>query len=106
MAAAANALIACGGGMAVAQGGAVTALLPLPIAGLVSDRPLAEVAAGFRAIRTAADAVAEWKPPYRIFKALVGASLACNPGPHLTDLGISDGTTGAVITLSEALLDA
>jgi adenine deaminase len=106
MAAAANALIACGGGMAVAKRGQVTALLPLPVAGLVSDRPLGEVAAAFRAIRAAADEVAEWKPPYRIFKALVGASLACNPGPHVTDLGISDGTTGAVISLADALSDA
>jgi adenine deaminase len=106
MAAAANALIACGGGMAVAKDGVVIALLPLPVAGLVSDRPLAEVAAAFRAIRAAADQVAEWKPPFRVFKALVGASLACNPGPHLTDVGISDGSTGTVIQLADALLEA
>jgi adenine deaminase len=47
-------------------------------------------------VRAAADAVAQWKPPYRVFKAVVGASLACNPGPHLTDLGLTDGTTGDV----------
>lgn len=104
MAAAANALIACGGGMAVAAGGRVQALLELPVAGLVSPRPLAEVAAGFRAVRAATDAVVDWKPPYRVFKALVGATLACNPGPHVTDIGIADGSTGAVITLQEALL--
>jgi adenine deaminase len=96
MAAAANALIGCGGGMAVAAGGAVTALLPLPVCGLLSEAPAAEVADGFRRVRTAADAVAQWKPPYRVFKAVVGASLACNPGPHLTDLGLTDGTTGDV----------
>jgi adenine deaminase len=104
MAAAANALIACGGGMAVAGGGEVRALLPLPVAGLVSDRPLAEVAEGFRRVRAATDAIVDWKPPYRVFKALVGASLACNPGPHVTDLGVADGTTGEVFGL-EALLE-
>ena len=96
MAAAANALIGCGGGMAVAAGGAVTALLPLPVCGLLSEAPATVVADGFRTVRAAADAVAQWKPPYRVFKAVVGASLACNPGPHLTDLGLTDGTTGDV----------
>ncbi len=37
MAVAANALIAAGGGMAVAKDGGVLALLPLPVAGLVAD---------------------------------------------------------------------
>ena len=30
-------------------------------------------------------------PPVLAFKAVVGASLACNPGPHVTDMGIADG---------------
>lgn len=96
MAVAANALIACGGGMAVARGGVVTALLPLPVCGLVSDAEPAAIAAGFRAVKDACDSVAEWKPPYRVFKAFVGASLACNAGPHLTDLGLTDGGTGEI----------
>ncbi|MBI0434710.1 adenine deaminase [Roseomonas sp. KE0001] len=98
MAAAANALIAAGGGMAVAAGGAVRAVLPLPVCGLLSDAPAAEVAARFAALRAAADGIAEWQPPYRVFKAVVGATLACNAGPHVTDLGIADGGTGAVFT--------
>lgn len=96
MAAAANALIGCGGGMAVAASGKVTALLPLPVCGLLSDAPAPEVAAGFAALKTAADAIVDWQPPILTFKAIVGASLACNPGPHVTDRGISDGTTGEV----------
>ncbi len=91
MAAAANAVIATGGGMAVAQGGAVTALFPLPVAGLLATTPPAETAAAFAALRKAADAVCDWQPPYRIFRAVTGASLACNPGPHLTDRGIAEG---------------
>ncbi|MFP3802859.1 adenine deaminase C-terminal domain-containing protein, partial [Paraburkholderia sp. SIMBA_027] len=48
MAAAANAVIAAGGGMAVAKDGVILALLPLPLSGLVSEAPLAETARGFR----------------------------------------------------------
>lgn len=94
MAAAANALIACGGGMAVAEGGKVTAVLELPVCGLLSDAPATETAAALVALRNAADRVADWQPPLRTFKAIVGASLACNPGPRVTDLGIGDGATG------------
>ncbi|MEM6441729.1 MAG: adenine deaminase C-terminal domain-containing protein [Pseudomonadota bacterium] len=97
MAAAANALIASGGGMAVAQGGAVIAHLPLPICGLVSAAPLAEVAEGIAAVRAAMDRVVAWEPPYLTFKALVGATLACNAGPHQTDLGIADALEGRLL---------
>ena len=96
LATAANALIASGGGMAVAAGGAVRAHLPLPIAGLVSENPTATVARDFATLRHAADEIAPWQPPLRVFKAVVGATLACNPGPHLTDRGLTDGTTQEV----------
>jgi len=98
MAVAADPLIAAGGGMAVASGGKVDALLPLPLAGLVSDRPLDEVAAGFTALREAAGRIVDWNPPYLVFKAVVGATLACNAGPHQTDVGICDVATGKVLT--------
>jgi adenine deaminase len=96
MALAANAVIKAGGGMAVATGGKVTALLPLPLSGLVSDAPLAELAAGFEAVREAVGKVVEWQPPYLVFKACFGATLACNTGPHQTDMGIADVLTGTV----------
>jgi adenine deaminase len=96
MTVAANAVIDAEGGMAVASGGVLRALLPLPVCGLLSDAPTEEVAASFRALKDAAEPIADWKPPYLVFKAVVGASLACNPGPHVTDLGITDGTTGEV----------
>jgi adenine deaminase len=97
MAIAANAVIAAGGGMASASGGVVTALLPLPISGLVSEAPLADVATGFAALRASMDSVVEWRPPYLIFKACFGATLACNAGPHQTDLGIADVLSGTVV---------
>ena len=93
IAAAANAVIEAGGGMATAAGGRVTAVLPLPVCGLLSDAPAKDVADDFAKLRAAADAIADWMPPIRTFKAVVGASLACNPGPHVTDLGLTDGTT-------------
>jgi adenine deaminase len=104
LAAAANAVSAAGGGLAVASGGAVTAVLPLPICGLISDAPTPDVAAQLRRLRQAADAVVTWQPPLLTFKALGGASLACNPGPHVTDMGITDGSTGEVY--ASALVDA
>ena len=54
MALAANALRDCGGGFAVAIEGQIAALLPLPIGGLMSDRPAAEVADALAALRAAA----------------------------------------------------
>jgi len=97
MAAAANAVIASGGGMAVAIGGEVVSLLPLPLAGLVSEEPVEVVADQFRAIRAAMDKVVDWQPPYLVFKACFGATLACNAGPHQTDRGIADVTTGTLL---------
>jgi adenine deaminase len=97
MAAAANAVIAEGGGMAVVEDGKVVALLPLPLSGLVSEAPMGEVADDFRAIRAAMDRIVDWQPPYRIFKACFGATLACNPGPHQTDRGIADVSTGRLL---------
>lgn len=97
MALAANAVITAGGGMAVASEGKVTALLPLPLSGLVSDAPLKDVAKAFEALRAAVGEVVEWQPPYLVFKACFGATLACNIGPHQTDMGIADVLTGRVM---------
>lgn len=101
MQAAANALIACGGGMAVAREGRVTALLPLPIAGLLAETPPEETAANFAALRAEADKVIDWQGPWRVFRAMTGLSLACNPAPHPTDLGLTDGATGEVFDPAE-----
>ena len=97
MALAANAVIAAGGGMAAAKNGRILACLALPVAGLVSAEPLAQVATGFAGVRDAMASVVEWEPPYLTFKALVGATLACNAGPHQTDLGIADPLEGILL---------
>ncbi|MBY4610422.1 adenine deaminase [Rhizobium sp. 9T] len=97
MALAANAVISAGGGMAVARGGKVEAILPLPLSGLVTGASLKDTASAFADIRKAMDKIVDWKPPYRVFKACFGATLACNAGPHQTDRGIADVVTGRVM---------
>ena len=97
MAAAANAVIAAGGGMAVAKDGVILALLPLALSGLVSEASLAETAQAFRDIRQAMEEIVTWQPPYLVFKACFGATLACNIGPHQTDMGIADVLTEKVL---------
>jgi adenine deaminase len=97
MVAAANAVIAAGGGMAVAKDGVILALLPLALSGLVSEASLAETAQAFRDIRQAMEEIVTWQPPYLVFKACFGATLACNIGPHQTDMGIADVLTGTVL---------
>ncbi|WFE74784.1 adenine deaminase [Roseinatronobacter sp. S2] len=97
MAVAATAVRDAGGGLAVASMGQVVACLPLPICGLVSDRPLPEVAQGFATVQAALDTLVDWHPPYLVFKALFGASLVCNAGPRLSDLGLVDVFEGRVL---------
>ena len=103
MAVAANAVAALGGGVAVVADGKVRASLALPVVGLVSTESLAEVARQFQKVRAALDEIVTWQPPYLVFKACFGASLVCNPGPHLSDVGLVDSATGTV--LSTAVLE-
>lgn len=90
MAAAANAVLASQGGLAVAQNGKVKQQLSLPVGGLASRDNLFDVAEAFRKLRVALDQCVAWEPPYLVFKALFGASLVCNAGPRLSDVGIVD----------------
>ncbi|MBW8790443.1 MAG: adenine deaminase, partial [Rhizobium leguminosarum] len=96
MALAANAVISAGGGMAVAKDGRIEAMLPLPLSGLVTEASLNDTALAFVSIRGAMEKIVDWKPPYRVFKACFGATLACNAGPHQTDRGIADVVMGTV----------
>ncbi|MEL7345735.1 MAG: adenine deaminase C-terminal domain-containing protein, partial [Pseudomonadota bacterium] len=90
MALAANTVRAAGGGICVVTQGKVVRSLNLPLAGLVSERPLSETAKDFKSLRQALDELVDWEPPYLVFKALFGASLVCNAGPRLSDVGIVD----------------
>lgn len=100
---AANHLIACGGGMALSQDAALLASVEMPIAGMLSDLPPHRLAEKFGQLREESAKIADWEPPYRVFKAIEGTCLACNAGPHLTDLGLTDGATRLII---DPLVDA
>ena len=93
MALAANRVIEMGGGNCVVKDGQVIAEIAYPVAGILSARPPGEVAQIHKGVVEAAGQVCSWKPPYRTFKALEGQCLACNAGPHLTDLGLTCGDT-------------
>jgi adenine deaminase len=98
MAAAANAVIDAQGGVAVAQQGKVTAIIELPIGGLLSPKPPEEVAEAQRQVQEAATAIGLFSTllAQPLFQVMVN-SLACLPGPHITDVGLVDGTTGQVV---------
>ncbi len=85
---AARAVADVGGGLAVAVGEHVAAILPLPIAGLMSDRPIAEVAAGYAAVVNAARDLGS--PLADPFMAMSFMTLEVIPALKLTDRGLVD----------------
>jgi adenine deaminase len=88
MAQAANRLAAIGGGISLWRDGAEAAAIALPIAGLMSDRPAAEVAAQADALHAALAAAG-----CRMENAVMQHSLlalAVIPELRLTDLGLVD----------------
>ena len=85
---AALAVAEAGGGQAVAVGDEVVSLLPLPIAGLMSDRPIEEVARRARELRDAARQLgSRLREP---FMALSFFALEVIPALKLTDQGLVD----------------
>jgi adenine deaminase len=81
-------LVELGGGLVVVDGGEITAELPLPIAGLVSDRPLADVIeeseATVAAVHALGSAVAS------PFQSLAFLALSVIPSLKITDHGLVD----------------
>lgn len=98
MLAAIRALAASGGGLAVAAGGQVRAHLPLPIAGLMSDRPAAEVVAAIQSLHQAARSLG--CPLAAPFMALSFLALPVIPHLKLTDKGLIDVDSFAVVDLA------
>lgn len=101
MRAAARALAECGGGFACACDGRVTALVPLPLAGLMSDREPEDVVAALDGLNAAARELgcpAEINP----FMQLSFLSLPVIPRLRLTDKGVVDVDAFAVVPLAEA----
>ncbi len=77
-----------GGGLVAVADGRVLAALPLPVAGLISDRPLGEVRDAVRALHRAAGLLGCSLP--RPFMSLAFLALPVVPALKLTDLGLVD----------------
>jgi adenine deaminase len=81
-------LVELGGGIVVVSQGEVLAELPLPVAGLLSDRPLAEVVAASRACVEAARGLGCTLPSP--FQSLAFLALSVIPSLKITDHGLVD----------------
>ncbi len=88
MAACVRALVKMRGGFVAVAGGQVLAALPLPLAGLMSDRPAAEVTAALTALNAAARKLG--CPLNSPFMTLSFVSLPSIPDAGLTDMGLVD----------------
>jgi adenine deaminase len=77
-----------GGGLAVAEGETVLAELPLPVAGLLSDRPLAEVLDASRELAAAVRSLGVTFP--QPVQMLAFLSLSVIPSLKITDRGLVD----------------
>lgn len=97
MMAAARAVAGMGGGLAVVDGDKVVATLPLPVGGIMSDRPIAEVRAGYDQLVMAARALgSELHDP---FMAMSFKALEVIPKLKLTDQGLVDVEQFAIVDL-------
>ena len=77
-----------GGGIVVADGTTVLSELPLPVAGLLSDRPLREVLEASRALNAAALELGVAYP--HPFQVLAFLALSVIPSLKITDRGLVD----------------
>ena len=85
---AADAVVRAGGGLAVADGETVRALLPLPVAGLMSDRPIEEIRRGMDELLAAARELGS--KLHDPFMAMSFLGLEVIPSLKLTDRGLVD----------------
>jgi adenine deaminase len=86
------------GGLVAVEGGRVLASLPLPIAGLMSPRPLEEVARGLEEVEKAAQHLGVRVPaPYAILSFL---ALPVIPDLRVTDRGLVDVVAARVVDLA------
>ena len=85
---AARRLVELGGGLVVAEAADVVAELPLPVAGLLSDRPLAEVLAASDKLNEAVGRLGVRFP--HPFQVLAFLALSVIPALKITDRGLVD----------------
>ena len=97
MALAANTLAQCGGGLVAVLDGKVLCIVPLPIAGLMSDRPIDEMSASIEKMdKTWAEMGSTLPSP---FMTMALIPLACLPETRLTNRGLVDCRTFEFIDL-------
>ncbi len=99
MALATNTLIACGGGLVAVADGEILGLVPLPVAGLMSEKPLEEMSASVEKLEQAWKDVGCQLPSPFMTMALI--PLACLPETRLTNRGLVDCRTFQFIDLIE-----
>jgi adenine deaminase len=87
-----------GGGIVVAGEHEVRAELPLPVAGLLSDRPLADVLGASRAINAAVEALGVTFPAP--FQMLAFLALTVIPSLKITDRGLLDVNRRVLVSLA------
>ena len=88
MALAANTLIACGGGLVAVRDGKVLSVVELPIAGLMSDKPIAEMCESIEKMEETWVKMGSSLPSPFMTMALI--PLACLPETRLTNRGLVD----------------
>ena len=91
-------LVELGGGLVAVDGGGVIAELPLPVAGLLSDRPLAEVLSASDALNEAMVSLGVRFP--HPFQVLAFLALSVIPSLKITDLGLVDVDRFALVPLA------
>ena len=97
MAIAANALIASGGGLVAVQNGKILGQVALPIAGLMSDKPLEEMSAEVEKLEHAWVQMGSALPSPFMTMALI--PLACLPELRITNRGLVDCRTFQFVDL-------
>ena len=86
------------GGLVVAADGKVIAALPLPVAGLMSPRPIEAVVRDFDAVEEAARSLGATVPaPFAVLSFL---ALPVIPTLKLTDRGLVDAATGRFVDVA------
>jgi adenine deaminase len=83
-----------GGGMALAVNGELRSILPLPVAGLMSDKPADEVNAEMTHFRNTYYEVMKQDANLQAISLM---SLTALPGVIITDMGLADGITQKLI---------
>ena len=96
---AANTLIGCGGGLVAVKDGKILGLVPLPVAGLISDKPLEETEKKVAELENAWKELGCTLPSPFMTMAII--PLACLPEVRLTDRGLVDCRTFSFLNLIE-----